>query len=92
MNAPRHVVGGPNDLFKRLDEGLCALYPCPGRLLLHDAETKYALCPEWINEHNVKNGYPPCTEPVEVTTYTYRCLECGHEVVSTKFLDTALMN
>jgi predicted SprT family Zn-dependent metalloprotease len=86
------MVGGPNDWSKRIDEGLCALYPCPGRILLRNMETEKHPVPEWINEAAMKNGHDKNTELIETTTYIYRCMTCGNEVMSTRFLEAALKN
>ncbi len=78
------------DIVKRSDEGLCHL--CPGRLLLCGWEQRYVQCPDWIKEEVIRLGRMPSDEPIEVNTYTYRCVDCGHEIQSSKFFDAALNN
>jgi hypothetical protein len=85
------VIGGPNDGFKRFAAGLCPLYPCPGRMMMRDAETKSGPCPEWINKRRMEAGFD-AVGPIEVTTYTYKCLECGQESSSTELIQSAVMN
>lgn len=89
---PHLVVGGENDGFKRFEAGLCALYPCPGRIMLYGMETKqYPFPDNWIKEEIVNRGAEVPSQ-VEVTTYAYKCLECGNESLSTEAIDTAVMN
>jgi hypothetical protein len=92
MSTPRLHLGGPNDGFARIDQGFCSLYPCPGRLMLCAMETRKVECPQWIEIEAAKLGRPPSKELIEVTTYTYKCIHCGHEVMSTKFIEDALKN
>ena len=88
---PQFVTGGPNDSFKRFEDGLCLLYPCPGRMLLYGMETKEGQCPAWVMEEAVKAGGSP-VEMITVTTYKYRCVECGYEAESTELISAALKN
>jgi hypothetical protein len=91
MSHLQHVIGGPNDWGKRIEEGKCSLYSCSGRLLCVSYESWIAPVPEWINQEGAKYGDEPIKE-IEVTNYKYRCLECGHKIESTKLFDLALMN
>ena len=79
----------PSGLFERIDDGMCGI--CPGRLLFVTMETREAPCPEWIKEEVIKGGRIP-VDPIIVTSYFYRCIACGHEVMSTELLEKALTN
>ena len=88
----QHVTEEHYDVFKRLEEGLCAIRTCSGRLLFKSLNTHSATVPKWVNDWNIKNGKEPYTEPIEVTIYDYQCLKCGHEVKSTELISSALTN
>ena len=81
-----------NDNFQRFKKGLCPMYPCPGRMLMCDVNTKSGTCPEWIQDERVKRGHGRVVEPIEETTYAYKCLECGHEITSTEHIESASKN
>ena len=86
------IAETPDPWWTALNSGKCPSLHCSGRLLFRGMETREAECPEWINEENVRNGHTRYTKPIVVTTYDYRCLDCGMTLNSTKFFENALTN